>query len=429
VREYRVSWRELLNSAWLVATMATLGAEAQTPRVAVPSSTPLVAQGTTFAPPPATYVPPGGFTSPPTTYAPPAATFTTPAPATSPFTTPVPGSFGSSVPPPTFDPYASGGYGTVAPAPFSVAPQPVVPSQPAPMFPDGMAVPFDWQQGSYSFQGTNGVAFQAQRLFQDVGVEHTWVYGERGDPRDFEINRSEIYTTMAFPSPYLLNAPLLVTPGFAVNFLEGPVGDPTAVPRGPDLPPRIYDAYLDFAWFPQFTPQLGAELGFRTGVWTDFDHVDSDSVRFLGRGLAKLSVTPQFDILIGAVYLDRVDVKWLPAGGIYWRPTPEWDVYAVFPNPKVRKRFSTFGTTDWYWYFAGEYGGGSWSVDRVGTSDRIDINDIRVSFGFEWETQTQIRGHIEAGYVFDREIIFAETAMPPVFEPEDTFMIRGGVDF
>lgn len=433
--------RNLKIPAVTLATLAMTAAGAHAQRVQFPTSTAQLAQGSgaygqppstyapqgsTFAPPNATYPPPGNA------YGAPGATYSAPATTSSPFTS-TPGSYGAMGPPPTFDPYASGEIGAPSTAvPYGFAPQQIVPQQTSPIYPNGVSTPFDWQQGSYGFQGNEGFTIQAQRLFQELGVEHTWIAGDQGDPSDLDISRSEIYTTMAFPFPYFTQAPLLVTPGFAANFLGGPVGDPAPpmmMPRGPDLPPRFYDAYLDLAWFPQFTQQIGAELGVRTGVWTDFDHLNDDSVRLLGRGLMKVSITPQLDILFGVVYLDRVEVKLLPAGGVYWRPTPEWDLYVVFPNPKIRKRFTTVGNSDWYYYFAGEYGGGSWTVDRVGTADRIDINDLRASFGLEWETQTQIRGHIEAGYVFDREVIFADTGMPARFEPDDTFMVRGGVDF
>ena len=127
-------------------------------------------------------------------------------------------------------------------------------------------------------------------------------------------------------------------------------------------------------------------------------------------------------------------MKILPAGGVYWRPTPEWDAYLVFPNPKVRKYWANIGNTKCYWYAAGEYGGGSWTVDRPAagangrTDDHIDINDIRVIGGIEWETQTQIRGHVEAGYVWDREILFV-SGEPGEFKLDDTVMVRGGIDF
>jgi hypothetical protein len=86
------------------------------------------------------------------------------------------------------------------------------------------------------------------------------------------------------------------------------------------------------------------------------------------------------------------------------------------------------GASQWWVYFAGEYGGGRWTVERQGGGDDIDINDLRAIFGIEWETQTQARGHFEVGYVFDREIIFAESG-DPTLDPDDTIMFRLGFDF
>jgi hypothetical protein len=113
---------------------------------------------------------------------------------------------------------------------------------------------------------------------------------------------------------------------------------------------------------------------------------------------------------------------------VYYRPTPDWDMYLVFPNPKVRKFLTAIGNTKWYGYAAGEYGGGSWTVERQTTDDRIDYNDIRVIGGLEWETQTHIRGHVEAGFVFNREVVFV-SGDPGSFKPNDTLMLRTGVSF
>jgi hypothetical protein len=271
-------------------------------------------------------------------------------------------------------------------------------------------------------------------MLNELRGEYTYLYGDHQSPGDLAIDRLELSSTFAFPLGYNLNSPLLITPGFAVNWLEGPIGDPADTPRGPDLPPRVYDAYLDFALYPRFSEWLGGEFGFRTGMWSDFEQFDSEAFRYLGRALGSVAISPQFDILFGAVYLDRLQVKLLPAGGFYWRPTPEWDMYVVFPNPKVRKFMSAVGNTKWYWFVAGEYGGGSWAVHRPpagpnpAIDDQIDINDIRVSGGFEWETQTFIRSFVEIGYVWNREVIF-RSHDPTEFIPDDTFMVRGGISF
>jgi hypothetical protein len=284
-----------------------------------------------------------------------------------------------------------------------------------------------WQPAQYNLAvPEEGYWAKTKRFLQEMSVEYTYLYGEHSDPFDFEINRFEVSSTFAVPVWYNAATPLLVTPGFAFNFLEGPVSGM----GGPDLPGQLYDAYLDFAWYPRWNEWLGAELGLRPGVWSDFDNVNSDSFRLLGRALASVSTAPNLDILFGVVYLDRVDVKLLPAGGVYYRPTPEWDLYIVFPNPKIRRLLTAVGNTKLYAYAAGEYGGGSWTVERdppVG-NDRIDYNDIRLIGGLEWETQTFLRGHLEIGYVWDREILFV-SGMPDNFRPDDTFMIRAGVDF
>jgi hypothetical protein len=333
-------------------------------------------------------------------------------------------------PPPIFDPYASGATTGPPPptVPYNYTPPPpasAFPQQPGSVFPDGL--PFQWQPAPYT---TSGETYwqKTQRFLQELSFEYTFLCGDHTDPFGFEINRAELSSTFAIPMWYNIETPLLVTPGFAANWLAGPRTSIPPMAGEPDLPPRLYDAYLDFAWYPRVSETIGGELGFRTGVWSDFEDVDTDSIRLLGRGLASVALTPQLDVLFGAVYLDRIDVKLLPAGGFYYRPTPEWDMYLVFPNPKVRRFLTAIGNSKWYWYVAGEYGGGSWTVERANRSDRIDINDIRVSGGLEWETQTFIRGHVEVGYVFDREIIF-ESGDPPIFSPEDTIMVRGGIDF
>jgi Domain of unknown function (DUF6268) len=422
-----------------------------TPAQPVQSTTPYAPPAGSYPAPPPTFgttspvpgspyavSPPGATPYPtaPMTAAPYPTTPFTPGPSgTTPLAPGTPYSPSAVGPPPLFDPYASGSTAGPPPptVPYNYTPPPpasAYPQQPGALFPEGS--PFQWQPAPITTSG-EGYWQKTQRFLQELSFEHTYLYGDHADPFDLEINRTELSSTFAIPMFYNIETPLLVTPGFATNWLEGPISAPPdpltpGVSGGPDLPPRLYDAYLDLAWYPRVSEWLGAELGARTGVWSDFQDVNSDSIRLLGRGLATVAITPNLDVLFGAVYLDRLDVKLLPAGGFYYRPTPEWDMYLVFPNPKVRRFLTSIGNSKWYWYAAGEYGGGSWTVERQVRSDRIDYNDIRVSGGIEWETQTFIRGHIEIGYVFDREVVF-ESGDPPTFKPDDTFMIRGGVDF
>lgn len=354
---------------------------------------------------------------------------------------------GYGVPAPTFNAYTAGQVSSpmysapvgAPPAnalPYSYAPPvsqaPVAPaySYNAPPGSPGFSTeqsPLGWQSGTYGYESNDGAVTRYRQLVARLRFEHTLLMGDN-TVDSFGMNRSEIASTFALPVGGSIETPLLVTPGFAFNWLDGPESDPTADPRGPDQPARVYDAYLDFAYNPRWTPEFGAELGFRTGVWSDFKRFDEDSLRLLGRGLGVVSVTPQFELLAGAVYLDRLRVKLLPAGGIRWRPAPEWDLYLVFPNPKIRRTWFSTSTADWWIYLAGEYGGGSWTVDRPGLDDRTDYNDIRAVLGLEWQTPTQATGHLEIGYVFDREFRF-DSGQPGRFKLDDAVMFRAGIGF
>ena len=371
------------------------------------------------------------------------------APAASPFaaapapiypTTPQP----SLAPLQGFDPYATPGL--AAPPPSVPYPAPtltpnfgVPPTGAPPMTGIPYAAPpqgnimqnmpsVQWNRGTYDYQNPDGSVVKLQRLLQQISVESTYLFGNH-NPDELAWNRLEMAATFGVPIFRNPDTPLLITPGFAFNWLEGPSG-PNA-----DLPPRLYDAYLDTAWSPKITERFSADLGFRTGVWSDFSYFDSRSMRYMGRGMGVYQLSPKMDLHGGVWYLDRNKIKLLPAGGVYWRPTPEWDLWLLFPNPKVRKRFQNLGQIQWWWYVSGEYGGGAWTITRsedgpaAGARDDIDYNDIRANFGIEWETQTRLHGHFEVGYVFDREIVYSQTNLPPEYKLDDTVMLRLGFDF
>lgn len=399
--------------ALLAVAHAAFAPPAAAQRVQIPANGPIAPDAPVWGAPPlgsgSTYVPSGD-------------PFAVAPPAFDAYSAPAPSIMG---PPPASVPYTyvppTGGYAPPAvgaPAYSYNAPPP----QPG-MYPEGNGL--GWQPGTYGFQQGDGSVTRFRQFLARLRFEHTLLLGD--NTRDsLRINRTELASTFALPVAGSVETPLLITPGFAFNWLDGPISDPAAVPRGPDLPPRVYDAYLDFAINPRWTPELGAELGARVGVYSDFEEFNGDTIRLLGRGLGVVTVTPQFELLAGVVYLDRLRVKMLPAGGVRWRPAPEWDLYLVFPNPKIRRTLFSTGSADWWCYLSGEYGGGSYTIERPGLGDRIDYNDLRVALGLEWQTPSQATGHLEIGYVFDREVLF-ESRMPAGFDLDDAVMFRAGI--
>lgn len=325
------------------------------------------------------------------------------APALGPNVAPSPGpgaTFqGTIQPSPSWDPYAT----PCQESPTLFPQDPTLPSMAAP----GAAV--------------GGGLASAQRFMRDVRLDYTWLVGHGGE----ELGINDIGTSTSFALPFFYNqqTPLLVTPGFGLHLFEGPQRP------FPDLPGMTYDAYVDAAWNPQVNSWFGADLDARVGVYTDFNTICTESIRVTGHGYGVLSFTPSFQVKAGVIYLDRVKVKILPAGGIVWTPNPDVRFDVLFPNPKFARRLSTIGNTDWWVYFRGDYGGGTWTIMHLDHEiERIDYNDIRIAVGFEFRGLRGTLGHFEVGGSFDREIIY-HNHPNEAFRPNPTVFIGGGMVF
>ncbi len=245
-----------------------------------------------------------------------------------------------------------------------------------------------------------------------------------------------VATTLNFPNFLWTNRPLHVSPTFIGHYWSGPVNvNPMVVDDGTGLPSKAYSAFLNLRWQPMLTPTFGGDIDFSFGGFSDYNTFVNDSWRFYGTGLFVATLTPTMTLKGGINYLDRYSIKMLPAFGILWTPNPKtrFDIY--FPKPKLAQYLTTMGTTDVWWYLNGEYGGGSWTIERNVPGDkRVDINDIRVGGGVEWTSHRGTRGFVELAYVFDREIVFATPSplyAPPIEKRElqDTLMIRAGLAF
>lgn len=330
-------------------------------------------------------------------------------PAYTPATTP--GPFASPAPAAPYSPYAPSPY---APPPAAAPYTPAYSTTPSALYPEGIAMPTIIPAGTFSVE-------QPLRLLQEVRGRWSWL--SPMGTNSLGVNDVETSATFAFPFLKTSN-PLLITPGFAVHFFQGPV---TEAPDFADLPPNTYDAYLDTAWHPQITPWLGANLGVRVGAYTDFQTWNTNSIRIMGRGLGVVTLTPTLQLAVGVVYIDRVLIKLFPAGGLIWTPNPDARYEILFPNPKLAHRWTTLGNTDLWGYISGEYGGGSWTIERINGNDQADYNDIRVNLGLEGYGFRGLHGFFETGFVFNRQIIYRYG--PDNYDPSNTLMLRAGLEY
>jgi hypothetical protein len=168
---------------------------------------------------------------------------------------------------------------------------------------------------------------------------------------------NELDTSATFALPFFMNspaninqAPLLITPGFGLQLWGGPESNafPSTNTLAPQLPGNTYDSFIDTAWNPQFTPLFGAEFGIRVGFYTNWDVFVTDSWRVMGRAIGTLNMTPTFQGKLGVIYLDRNQVKILPAVGFTWTPnaTSRYDVF--FPAPRAMWRFGQTRRHAWW---------------------------------------------------------------------------------
>ena len=357
------------------------------------------------------------LTSPP----PPSASFGTPSPAYSqPYSLPSPGAQPYGAPP-------AAGFGT---------------SSPPALFPSGLQGP---GQPATGFPTGNPLKF-----LQNIRLSDDYLFGDSGSSGDMRINDTFATTTIAMPNFFWTGQPWFLSPGFGYHAWSGPFGTWTdgdgVAQQYPQLPPDVYSAFLDIGWRSSPDRAFGAELGGRIGVYSDFDSIADEAIRPMGLALLRYNLTPTMALKGGVSYINRADIKLLPALGVTWTPSPKmkWDIF--FPQPKLASFLTTLGNHDLWWYVAGEYGGGVWSVDVAApdltTADPsdylpsektlMDINDIRVTLGIEFGSPANAsvgqRGlFFEIGYVFNREMVLVVPVQQ--YSLNDTWMLRGGFTF
>ncbi|MBP85842.1 MAG: hypothetical protein CMJ64_03855 [Planctomycetaceae bacterium] len=264
---------------------------------------------------------------------------------------------------------------------------------------------------------TQHISKSKDGFFQKVSFTGTYI--DRGSIGSFGLNELDLSATVAVPAP-TRKWPLLITPAFNVRYLDGPVEA--------DLPAQLYETYVDFLWVPRITDRWTAIVGVAPSLYTDFDGNDGDAFRVTGKGLVRYDWLPeQVQVIAGVLYLDRDDVRLLPAGGIIWKPTPDKDYEILFPRPKLAHRITVgHGYEDWL-YIGGEFGGNTWTVRRAGVAENITLRDFRALLGLERRKNGGAGYRIEVGYVFSREIEFA-SGLPDALG-DDTALVRGGVTF
>src|SRR5262245_51861667 len=164
-------------------------------------------------------------------------------------------------------------------------------------------------------------------------------------------NRDRYWWLGRWPVPEQLQ----IYAGIGINFhwWAGPVQNGGEPP--PNLPPHVFDLYLDWSWSQRWSDRLTSEVRFRPGLYTDFRTTPPDAFRVPGEAVGVFQATPDLFLVGGIEYLQRNEIHLLPVGGILWQPTPYWELSLIFPEPKVAVELST--RRHLWGYIGAEYGG------------------------------------------------------------------------
>ena len=267
------------------------------------------------------------------------------------------------------------------------------------------------------------------RLVERPRFRHTFLQGSNSpgvqDGNELDINDFELATTLTRPNFLNSGQPLRVSPGAVFSFWDGPDTPST----GFDLPNNAVGAYLAFDHVTDLTKTSGIESNVTVGIYSDYDNLSSDSFRITGRLLGWRRINPYIVGKLGVEYFDRIQIKLLPAAGLYIAPNPDMKFDLYFPRTKLSHRIPNIGDYEVWAHLGGEYGGGSWAIERIdGSDDQVDINDVRAFIGMEWIGPRRFTGFADFGYAFEREIVYRSDQQNEL-DLQDTLFVSFGLAF
>ena len=279
--------------------------------------------------------------------------------------------------------------------------------------------------GNLFNQNRRSSAMDIFRFAETPRVQYAWIPDGSGPD---SVNMGELDASIVFAFPDFIGSeqPIYIAPTFGLTTFGGPQTE--------ELPGQAYSGFLEMQWSSDPTQRFYADLALSVGVYSDFNTLTTDSLRLTGHALANIELEDNTSLKFGVVYFDRVDIKLLPAFGVLWNPHPEIRIDLFFPRPRISQYYTSLSNYDVWWYVGGEYGGGSWTMKRTSAaSTQVDVNDIRLVTGFEFGLDEQLRagrhiGFIEAGIVFNREIVYKNTPGDN-FEAGTSVMLRAGIGY
>lgn len=213
---------------------------------------------------------------------------------------------------------------------------------------------------------------------------------------------------------------LWFVPRVAAHWLDGPTAT--------DLPAHLYDVSFETIGMLPIGERWFVQAAIAPSFFTDSQNTTQTAFRLPGRVLAFWKYSDTLTFTGGILYLDRDDVKAIPSAGLLWNPNEDWKVELAAPRPRVAWRFSHDEDSARWGYIVGEFGGGTWAIQRAsGLNDVATLSDYRLMAGYEQKWTSGRTWLIEAGYVFSRTLEYTSTLGDT--DLPSTALVRLGITF
>jgi hypothetical protein len=208
---------------------------------------------------------------------------------------------------------------------------------------------------------------------------------------------TEVWAVFGVPFP-TRDMPLLIEPGTDFWVVDAPHFN---------LSSTLHDDYVEFRWLAKLTDIWAADIMVTPGWHSDYHNPNSSQAfRVESHAVGVYTWSPTLKIALGVAYWDRLNTKFVPAGGIIWTPNPDCRFELMTPKPKIAFRIDCDPCYERWVYIAGEFGGGEWAIRQEGGVDNIlDYTDYKIMLGIEHKSLCLgVNGFAEIGYVFGRQL-------------------------
>jgi len=173
-----------------------------------------------------------------------------------------------------------------------------------------------------------------------------------------------------------------------------------------------------------------AQVAFHPQIVNDrWARLNPYSFNFDGRVIVSYLASPEWTLVGGVGFWDRVDLLIVPHAGVIWTPVPRWEFRLLYPRSRISYFLGRRGPREFWVYGAAEYAAEAWQAnigDPTRVADRIQLTDHRLMLGLRWDNGRR-SAFLEAGWIFDRAAKFAGPT--PDFDLSSVGTIRAGVRF